>query len=455
MNHSERSFPNHTLERDIGLAEYSSAAIRLESEESAFSWATHIATLVASGVVYIALKLGVGDVGLDLSPKVLVEVKGVFLLLVLLVSLAAIGRFSYLTKKRVFAARKVIVLRRMLGVSYGENTLVLPNWRVEGADHPFSIHMYPGAFSNQAYPVHMILLTASISIWLLGNSLAQFLANFHDIFHLLNDQKAIWIAIYYFTGCLIFRVSLYDHHENFRLSIAKICAIFFRVRLVPNFEMTMYQVKITIAEAFRIKTDFVSARKFSVFIEDKQFYKHCGVNWRGITRAIHGYYKTRKKSGGSSITQQFARSNFIIRPQSSFCRKIVEIALAKWVNSVLSKEDTLDAYLCTVRFDKGIYGIHNAYRHFFSDNPEKVSPDKAFLLVERLANIRGYFLGNRVSQLLKGAKSEALLNNAQINNLLCTYSNSMDDHWKQKEGEKTPESISLDLIGTCLKSPKK
>lgn len=455
MNHSERIFPNHTLERDIGLAEYSSAANRLESEESAFSWATNTATLVASGVVYIALKLGAGDASFDLVSRDLVEVRGSFLVLVLLVSLAAIVRFSYLTKKQVFAARKVIVIRRMLGVSYGENTLVLPNWRVEGADHPFSIHMFPGIFSNQAFPVHMILLTASASIWLLGSSLVQLLSNSHDIFLLLGDQQPYWIALYYFIGYLTYRVNLYDHHENIRLSTTKILAYFLGVRLVPNFELTMYQVKISVAEAYRVKTDFEPARRFSVFIEDKQFYEHGGVNWRGVVRALVDYWKTRKKSGGSSITQQFARSNFIIRPQPNFRRKIVEMYLAKWVNSVLSKRDTLDAYLCTVRFEKGIYGVHNAYRHFFSAGPVDMSPDEAFLLIERLANIRGYFLGNRVSQLLQGAQEEKMLDSNQINNLLYSYRNWMDHHWKQKDGEKTPDIISQELLKTHLSLPNK
>jgi hypothetical protein len=76
-------------------------------------------------------------------------------------------------------------------------------------------------------------------------------------------------------------------------------------------------------------------------------------------------------------------------------------------------------------------------------------------LIERLANIRGYFLGNRVFHLLQGAQAEGLLSDAQINNLLYTYCVSMDHHWKQKEGEKTPDSISLELIKTQLKLPNK
>lgn len=453
MNHEERYFPHHKLETEIGLAEYSSAATRLENEESAFNWATNTATLVASGVVYVALKLGNPDEGMTIDSETLIEIKSVFLILVLIISLATVVRFSNLMKKQVFAARKVIALRRMLGLSYGENTLVLPNWRVEGADHPFSIHMFSGFFSNGAFPVHLILLTASISIWLLWNSLALSLTTFNPIFGLIEDQQVAAIVLFYIIGCTLFRASLFDQHENFWLCLAKFFATVFRVHLVNNFELTMYEIKITVAEAYRIKTDFKSAKEFAVFIEDRQFFDHSGVNWKGLARAIWDYLSRCRKSGGSSITQQFARSNFMVRPRPTVRRKLVEMLLATWVNSVLTKNETLDSYLSTVRFDNKIYGVHLAYPHFYQDGPQNISSVEAFFLIERLANIGGYFLGNRIYDLLRQAKATKHLDARQINDVLFAYSSAMDHHFIQKAGEKTPSEISYELTGSAPTPP--
>jgi penicillin-binding protein 1A len=454
LEHLEREFPNHKLPDEIGLAEYSSAAQRLENEEAAFSWATNVCTILASGATYVALKLETGDVGANLDKTDLLEIKSAFFVLILFISFTSIVRLSYLTKKRVFAARKVIVIRRMLGVSYGENTLVLPNWRIEGADSPFSIHLYPGFFSNQALPVHLILLISSASIWLLWSAFIQLLSSFYEVLDCLNGYAALAIAVYYALSAMVFRIFLYDTHENYRLTVARIMARALRIKLVPNFELTMYHIKLSVAEAYRLKTDLVQPCKFAVFIEDKQFYEHGGINFQGIAGAFYRYRKTRKKSGGSSITQQFARSNFIIKPSLTIRRKLVEMALAKWINSVLTKDKLLDAYLCTVRFENGVYGIHNAYEHFFSSERTDIAPNEAFLLIERLGNIRGYFLGNRVSQLIKLALEAGLLTEAHVNDLLYAYKSSTNHHWHQRPDEKTPNDIALELLGSSLKMPQ-
>ena len=62
-------------------------------------------------------------------------------------------------------------------------------------------------------------------------------------------------------------------------------------------------------------------------IEDKQFYSHHGLNFRGITRAIvTTFLKGRPTQGGSSITQQLAKNAFLT-PERTFSRKVKEAIL--------------------------------------------------------------------------------------------------------------------------------
>ena len=446
MNEKERYFPYHHLEHDIGLAEYNLAATRLDTEERSYNWATNTATMLASGVIYIAFKLGSSETDFNVSNGKIAALQSAFLILVILFSYMAVVRFSHLVKLRVFAARKVIVLRRMLGVSYGENTLVLPNWRIEGADNPFSIKMYPGLLSHQAFPVQMFLIASVTSILLLYDSFIYTATRYFSYAEYLSGKQWFVAAAIYAIGCALFRYHLFDNNENWKLTRARLLAKVLRVTLVGNIEQAVYGVRITVAEANRLETGFNFPRKYAVFIEDKQFYSHNGINYRGIARAAWQFLTTGKKSGGSSITQQYVRSNYIYRAKATVGRKLVEMLLAKWAESVFTKSEILDAYLSTARFDRDIYGIHVAYKHFFLDKPTTIDESEAFFMIERLANIRGYFLGNRVKALLKEMHSEGMLTDEMLRQTLVKYQSFMGHHFKQKDQQATPEEIGKSIL---------
>jgi penicillin-binding protein 1A len=102
-----------------------------------------------------------------------------------------------------------------------------------------------------------------------------------------------------------------------------------------------------------------------IAIEDRRFYQHNGVDFRGILRA--GWRNSQAgvaREGASTITQQLARLMFL-SPERSFRRKVQEALLALWLESQLKKEDILLRYLNTAYFGAGAYGIDAAAKRYF------------------------------------------------------------------------------------------
>jgi penicillin-binding protein 1A len=118
-----------------------------------------------------------------------------------------------------------------------------------------------------------------------------------------------------------------------------------------------------------------------VAVEDKRFYEHNGVDVRGIFRAL--WQDVRSKSvveGGSTITQQYVK-NAYSRNDVTVGRKVREAALAWQLTQRWSKERILAAYLNTVYFGNGAYGILQAARTYFHGKSaaELTLPEAALL----------------------------------------------------------------------------
>jgi penicillin-binding protein 1A len=117
-----------------------------------------------------------------------------------------------------------------------------------------------------------------------------------------------------------------------------------------------------------------------VAAEDKRFYEHHGVDLRGMARAFwadvthHGAVQ-----GGSTITQQFVKNAFLTS-QKSIGRKLIEAALAWQLEQHWSKTKILTAYLNTVYFGNGAYGVEQASRIYFHHSASTLSPGEAALL---------------------------------------------------------------------------
>ncbi len=117
-----------------------------------------------------------------------------------------------------------------------------------------------------------------------------------------------------------------------------------------------------------------------VAVEDKRFYEHRGVDIRGMARAFwndlthHGAVQ-----GGSTITQQFVK-NAYLTTQKTIARKLIEAALAWQLEQRWTKDQILTAYLNTVYFGNGAYGVEQASRIYFHHPAATMTPAEAALL---------------------------------------------------------------------------
>jgi penicillin-binding protein 1A len=121
-------------------------------------------------------------------------------------------------------------------------------------------------------------------------------------------------------------------------------------------------------------------RQAIVSVEDQRFYEHDGVDVRGIARAL--WQDVRQQSiveGGSTITQQFVK-NAYIRNEKSIARKVREAALAWQLEQDWTKDRILTAYLNTIYFGHGAYGIQQAARAYFKKGATDLTLAESALL---------------------------------------------------------------------------
>lgn len=85
---------------------------------------------------------------------------------------------------------------------------------------------------------------------------------------------------------------------------------------------------------------------------------------------------------------------------------IDEILLALWFNKVTSKDEQLDIYLSAVRFEKSVFGITEAMKHFWNKLVIQPTNAESFFLIERVSNIRSRLLVNKIVQTIKYAKAK-------------------------------------------------
>ncbi len=116
----------------------------------------------------------------------------------------------------------------------------------------------------------------------------------------------------------------------------------------------------------RIKLAFLAA-------EDDRFFKHPGVDYRGLLRAaVHLALTGEKQQGGSTITMQLAR-NFFLSSERTYERKLREIFLALQIEHALSKPQILELYLNKIYLGQRAYGVGAAAEVYYGKSPAELS----------------------------------------------------------------------------------
>ena len=142
-----------------------------------------------------------------------------------------------------------------------------------------------------------------------------------------------------------------------------------------------------LAELFLEKRDPVPLQSIPRYLtaalvatEDRKFYKHSGVDIKGIARAIIKDIRAGGfVEGASTITQQLAKTLFLT-PRKTIVRKIKEAILAFQLERRYTKDEILELYLNQVYFGSGAYGVQSAAEIFFGKPVQDLSLTECALI---------------------------------------------------------------------------
>ncbi len=153
--------------------------------------------------------------------------------------------------------------------------------------------------------------------------------------------------------------------------------------------------------------------------EDKNFFKHPGVDAKGVLRAIVNNFKniltSKRLEGASTITQQVAK-NFLLTNEVSINRKIKEAILAFRIERALSKERILELYLNQIYLGSGAYGVAAASLEYFDKSIRELDYAEAALLAA-LPKAPSKYNPHRNKELAK-FRRDLVLRNLLENNFL-------------------------------------
>ncbi len=120
--------------------------------------------------------------------------------------------------------------------------------------------------------------------------------------------------------------------------------------------------------------------KAFVAAEDGRFYDHPGLDFWSVCRAVvNNTMAGRRSQGGSTITQQVARS-LLLTPEKTYLRKLKEAILAWRIDSLLSKDEILYIYLNQIYLGGGAHGVEAAAQVYFAKHVQELTLAEMALL---------------------------------------------------------------------------
>lgn len=118
--------------------------------------------------------------------------------------------------------------------------------------------------------------------------------------------------------------------------------------------------------------------------EDREFRTNAGFSVSGLARAVLGQITNNADAGGgSTITQQYVK-NALVGDERSYTRKFKELAIATKMSNEWSKDDIMAAYLNTIYFGRGAYGVSAAAKAYFAKDVTQLSVSESAVLASSI-----------------------------------------------------------------------
>lgn len=141
-----------------------------------------------------------------------------------------------------------------------------------------------------------------------------------------------------------------------------------------------------------------------VLSEDWAFYQHQGLDYQQIQIAVSEMLEEKRVRGASTITQQMVK-NVFLSEERTLWRKFHEWVLTVKAERALTKKRILEIYLNVIEFGPGIYGIHQASRHYFQKSPTNLGPVEGAFLAMLLPSPKRYYVSFKKKQLTTFARN--------------------------------------------------
>ena len=180
----------------------------------------------------------------------------------------------------------------------------------------------------------------------------------------------VWLLTCGFTGCpSSAEIQAYRPSEGGRI-LDREGAMLGRITPIRRANVPLEQVPGHVRDAF-------------IAVEDRRFYRHDGLDWRGIARAsVRNALALGVREGYSTITMQVVRNTFIAGRfrQRSVGRKMMEMRFARLLENNLTKDQILELYLNVIYFGNGVYGVEGASRDLFGKSVRDITLSEGAML---------------------------------------------------------------------------
>ena len=136
--------------------------------------------------------------------------------------------------------------------------------------------------------------------------------------------------------------------------------------------------RIAIVRRVNVPIDAIPLHVRQAFLatEDRRFYEHNGLDWRGLFRATAANVRhLGVREGFSTITMQVARNSFLVKMRGgrTMRRKLMELRLTRLIEGELTKDQILELYLNLIYLGNGMNGVEAASRDLFGKSVSKLS----------------------------------------------------------------------------------
>jgi membrane peptidoglycan carboxypeptidase len=184
--------------------------------------------------------------------------------------------------------------------------------------------------------------------------------------------------------------------------------------------------------------------------EDRNFYSNRAFSITGISQAVLSNVITFGKGrGGSTITQQYAKTAFLT-PERSIQRKIKELVISLKLENAMTKDQILENYLNTIYFGRGSYGVQTAAQQYFNRNANQLSISQSAVIASILRSPGLYdpYFGDKDRRARNAARLEARFK--------YVIDGMLEEKWITAEEAKAAKmpSIAPRTTGGSLSGPK-